>query len=290
MLEQALFISKLSHLKYLRERYSRIYFGNEFCQRLIPSVFDLKKVLEYTRKKRLNFSLATPYVTEYGLRKLEILFDLLTEAGFDSEVIVNDWGVLDLVSSNYPGLRPVLGRLLTKQKRGPRLMKLLKRDGRPRLIIDPRSPDISHLVFQKRLPLALDPYYRGSNASSVPIIHNYLIDRGIKRIELDNTLQGLSLELPEGEISASLYLPYIYISTTFFCPTAGCDQKRSSLLKIKPCNRQCQKYIFKLRHKTMPKTLFLKGNTIFYKHSRLPAKNLQEIGIDRIVREPEIPI
>jgi len=290
LVEQALFISKLSQLPYLEKRYSRIYFGNEFCQRMIPSRRDLQQALRFTRKKGLDLSFVTPYVTNQGLRKLKNLFDLLSSTGLSGEVIVNDWGVLNLLSRNYPGLSPVLGRLLTKQKRGPRLERLLKRDGRPRLIRDPHSPKTNYLVFQKRLPLDLDYYYKGSNAASVGLIHNYLIEHGVNRIELDNTVQGLSLQLPQGEISASLYLPYIYIATTFFCPSAGCDQKKKSLLKIRPCTKQCQKYIFKLRHKSIPKTLFLKGNTVFYKHSRLPRRRLEEIGINRLVYQPEIPV
>ncbi len=121
-------------------------------------------------------------------------------------------------------------------------------------------------------------------------IHNFLISQRIKRIELDNIAQGLFLKLPKDKILASVYLPYVYISTTFFCSTAGCDQKKKSLLKIKPCNRQCQRYLFKLRHKTMPKVIYLKGNTQFYKNTRLSMRELEESGVDRIVYQPEIPV
>jgi len=35
-MEQAIFISKIENLKYVNSKYTRLYFGNEFCQRLIP--------------------------------------------------------------------------------------------------------------------------------------------------------------------------------------------------------------------------------------------------------------
>lgn len=289
-MEKAIFITKVSHLKYVNDKYSRLYFGNEFCEKLIPSLKDLKKALSFARRKALDFSLVTPYVTNVGLERLNSLFELLKKLGIKCEIIINDWGILNLINHRYPNLTPVLGRLLTKQKRGPRLIKLLKRKTRPRLIKDPQNPKIRHIVFQKKLPLNLDPYYKGSNTSSVPIIHNFLIRQHIRRIELDNTGQGLFLELPKGKISASLYTPYIYITTTFFCLTAGCDDKKKSFLKLKPCKRQCQKYIFKLRHRTMPKIIYLKGNTQFYKNTHLSIKNLKNSGVDRIVYEPEIPI
>lgn len=289
-MEKAIYITKISQLKYVSNGYSRLYYGNEFCERLIPQPNDLKQVLSYVKKHKLDFSLVTPYITNYGLKRLKPLFKLLKDSSTACEVIINDFGVLNLINHKYPNLTPVLGRLLTKQKRCPRLTKLLKRETRPRLIKDPKNPKIKHLVFQKKLPLDLDPYYKGSNASSVPIIHDFLIKQRIYRIELDNIGQGLFLELPLDGLSASVYLPYVYISTTFFCLSAGCDQKNSHLFKIKPCKRQCQKYTFKLRHKTMSKVIYLKGNTQFYKNARTQFKEWEKIGVDRIVYEPEIPV
>lgn len=289
-MERAIFISIISNLKYVNEKYSRLYFGNEFCERLIPSLQDLKEILGYIKMRGLNFSFVSPYVTDIGLREIKVIFEFLKVEKINCEVIINDWGVLNLINRSYPGFRPVLGRLLTKQKRGPRLIKLLKRQVRPRLMVNSENPGQRNILIQKKLPFDLDPYYKGSNASSVPIIHNFLISQRIKRIELDNIAQGLFLKLPKDKILASVYLPYVYISTTFFCPTAGCDQKKKSLLKIKPCNRQCQRYVFKLRHKTMPKVIYLKGNTQFYKNTRLSMRELEESGVDRIVYQPEIPI
>jgi len=289
-MEKAVFITKVNQLKFVNNGYTRLYYGNEFCERLIPSAARLKQILSYVKKNKLEFSFVTPYVTNFGLKRLDSLFELLKDKAITCEVIINDWGILNLVNSKYTTLTPVLGRLLTKQKRGPGLARLLKRDAKPRLMKEPKNPKLRCLVFQKKLPLDLDPYYQGSNASSVPIIHNFLIKQRIKRIELDNTEQGLFLELPKGEVYASVYLPYVYISTTFFCLTAGYDSKKGRLLKIKPCKQQCQKYTFKLRHKSIPEVIYLKGNTQFYKNTKTQIKEWQELGVDRIVYEPEVPV
>jgi hypothetical protein len=143
---------------------------------------------------------------------------------------------------------------------------------------------------QTKLPLDLDPYYKGCNSGSVPMIHDFLLQNRVPRIELDYLAHGLSLELPKGKISASVYWPYAYITTTFFCPSAGCDVKGKSIIKIKPCRRPCQRYQFILRHKSIPKIIYLKGNTQFYKNSRRSFKNLERLGVDRIVYEPQIPL
>jgi hypothetical protein len=289
-MEKAIFVTKISHLKYIDASFTRLYYGNEFCERLIPSGQELRKALRFAKKRKLDFSFVTPYVTNAGLGKLQKLFKLINAFGKGSEIIINDWGTLSLTLEKYPKLTPVLGRLLTKQKRGPNLQNLLARNIAPRLIEDPRNPKIRHIVLKKKLPLDLDYYYKGSNVTSVSIIHDFLINRHIHRVELDNTVQGIFLDLPRDAISASVYLPYIYITTTFFCPTAGCEQKDKSLLKIKPCKRECQRYVFKLRHNTMPKVIYLKGNTQFYKNDSFQLDEWKGAGVNRIVFEPEIPI
>lgn len=289
-MEKALFITRVSQLRYIDHKYTRVYYGNEFCERLIPSLQDLKEILSYIKMARLDFSFVSPYVTNIGLGRLKELFEFLKTKKVNCEVIVNDWGVLNLINHQYLNFQPVLGRLLVKQKRGPRLIKLLKRQVRPRLIVNPENPSQKQIVFQKKLPLDLDPYYKGSNAASVSIIHKFLISQRVKRIELDNLGQGMLLRLPKGRISASVYTPYVYITTTFFCPTAGCNEKKRIFLKRKPCKRQCQKYTFKLRHKTMPKVIYLKGNSQFYKNTRLAMRELKNLGVDRVVYQPEIPI
>lgn len=289
-MERVIFITKISQLRYIGNKYSRLYYGNEFCERLIPSLQDLKVILNYIQKRKLGFSFVSPYVTNIGLGRLNVLFEFLKFKKVNCEIIINDWGVLNLINRQYLDFQPVLGRLLTKQKRCPRLIELIKRETSPWLIKNPKNPKIISLVFKKKFPLDLDPYYKGSNTSSVPIIHNFLIAQRIRRIELDNTGQGLFLELPKGGICASVYLPYAYISTTFFCPTAGCAGTKDSLLKIKPCKRECQRYIFKLRHKTMPKVIYLKGNTQFYKNTGYQMREWGKLGIDRIVYEPQVPL
>lgn len=289
-MEKAIFITKVNQLDYINNKYNRIYYGNEFCERLIPSLRDLKEILNYVQGKKIDFSFVTPYVTDTGLEKLKLLFELLKALGIGCEIIINDWGVLNLINRKYLDFQPVLGRLLTKQKRGPRLIRLLTRQVRPRFVVNLENPSQRHIVIQRALPLGLDYYYKGSNAASVPVVHKFLISQRIKRIELDNLAQGMQLELAKSKISASVYTPYVYITTTFFCPTAGCDQKKKSMLKIKSCKRQCQKYIFKLKHTTMPKVIYLKGNTQFYKNAGLPRGELKNQEVDRIVYQPEIPI
>jgi len=144
--------------------------------------------------------------------------------------------------------------------------------------------------YRRKFPLDCTLIIGVLNVSSVPVVHNFLLTRHIRRIELDNLAMAYIWIFQRIKISASLYFPFVYITTTFFCPTAGCDKNKKSILKDKPCDKTCQKYTFILRHKSMPKLIFLKGNTQFYKNNKLHIKKLSSMGVNRLVYEPQIPI
>jgi len=263
-MEQAVFISKVENLKYFRPHFSRLYFGNEFCEQLIPSVAELARVLDFVSENSLDFTFVTPYVTDNGLRRLEILLQVIAQKRPGSEVVFNDYGVLRILCSRYSGLEPVMGRLLNRMKRGPRLM----------MVID-------------KLPRTTVEYFQSSNLT-VPAFSKFLNDNGVKRVEMDNVLQDFAFSLES--LSASLYLPFAYVTTTRLCLANSCDvPEREELIGVFPCQRECQKYTFYLKSEIMPVMLIRKGNTIFFENRALP-DSIEGMGITRIVTEPEIPV
>ncbi|HUT84205.1 MAG TPA: hypothetical protein VMX95_06115 [Thermodesulfobacteriota bacterium] len=263
-MEQAVFVSKVENLKYCDEDFSRLYFGIEFCERLIPTVDALEEVFNFVDEQGKDLALVTPYVTEDGLEKVEKLLVMLAEAKPGSEVVFNDWGVFQVMDEKYPDLIPVLGRLLNKMKRGPRLLNVLD-----------------------KIPEESVTYYR-SPSITIPEIRDFLLKKGIGRVEFDNLLQGIDLERTGDEIRKSLYLPFAYITTTRLCLTALCDQPdRVKEVGILPCGHECQRYTFCLKNPIMIANLIRKGNTIFLCNEDIP-DNLRMF--DRVVIEPEIPI
>lgn len=263
-MERALFIAKADHLKYFDSGYSRIYFGQEFCERLLPSISRLKWVLNFAREKEVSFTLVTPYITEKGLEKLEGLLEVLAETRPDSEVVFNDYGVLHVMRQRFPHFEPVLGRLLNRTKRGPRLMTVIE-----------------------KLPETTVAYFRDANLN-VPALKEFYNKQGVNRVEIDNLLQGIGFILEHWH--GSLYLPYAYVTTTRFCLANACDNPLKEMrIGIFPCKRECQNYTFYLRNPVMPVVLERKGNTIFFRNDRIPG-DIEERGINRLVIEPEIPI
>jgi len=264
-MEFCFYISKTDLLSKFDESCNRIYFGAEFCERLIPEVQDIEKVKEFTLLRGLEFSLMTPYCTDNGIEKLKKLFTFIA-ANFDrAEVIVNDWGVLNVLKENFPTLTPVLGRLMTKMKRDPRLIPLLP-------VINQGSRD----------------YYSSTNLN-LPWYRKFLHLQGIRRVELDNPYQKIISENLPKDLSISLYMPFAYISTTRFCLAAGCEKEENEFKAgITPCSKECDNYTFLLQSPGMPVPLIRRGNTIFMKKDSVP-DNLSECSIDRIVLQPEIP-
>jgi hypothetical protein len=220
--------------------------------------------VEFALDRKADFSFVSPYVTQAGLRELEKRLVELDRLCPGAEVIFNDYGAWNLLLAQHRKLTPVMGRLLNRTKRGPRLMA----------VID-------------RLPETTVEYFRNS-ALGVPHLQSFLKKRGVSRVELDNLLQGM--DLPVKGLETSLYYPWAFVATTRLCMTAGCDRPDAEeRLGIFACSRECRKYSFVLENEIMPVPLVRKGNTVFFQNEELP-QNLQETGISRIVLEPEIPL
>jgi len=260
--EYALFINQAEKLHYLADTYCRVYFGDEFCERLLPGKRDLTRVMEQVSEAGRSFTLVTPYVTEEGLARVAGLLELLAPG---MEVVFNDWGVFRLLKSGYPELVPVMGRLLTKIKRGPRIMK-----------------------FLDTLPRAAIEHYRSTNLD-VPRYQRFLDENGIQRAELDNPLQGLDLSGVSRKLHLSLYIPFAYVTTTRFCLVANADQPdKKGLIGIFPCQQECRRYTFYLDNAAMNTLLIRRGNTIFLRNTAIP-DSIRESHLDRVVVSPEIP-
>jgi hypothetical protein len=262
---RAMFVSRLEHLSHWQAGYDRLYYGNEFCERLIPTADELRAALKFAGERGVPLTLVTPYVTEHGMARQRELFDIMSGDARADEVVFNEWGVLRVLHNDYSGLTPVMGRLLNRMKRGPRLMT----------VID-------------KLPPTTVRYFRDNHLNN-PALNDFLKEHGVGRVELDNLLQGFDFELEK--LRGTIYTPYVYVSTTRLCLSAGCeDPSRTTEVTVgAACQRECRRYTFHLRHSIMPVPLIRKGAAIFY-HNAREIPDLGARGIDRIVVQPEIPI
>jgi hypothetical protein len=260
--ENALFITQKENLSYLNPDFKRVHFGVEFCERLLPTGNELRETHAEVAGRGLAFTFVTPYVTEDGLQKVRELLKLLPDG---TEVVFNDWGVFRLLHEQFPQLVPVLGRLLTKIKRGPRIIN-----------------------FIDRLPKDALDHLRSTNLG-VARYTDFLRASSICRAELDNPLQGLNLDGVPKELQLSLHIPFAYVSTTRFCLTANCDvPEKKGFIGVFPCGKECKRYTFFLDNAAMTTMLIRKGNTIFFRNAAV-TDEIRDSHIDRVIIAPEIP-
>jgi hypothetical protein len=249
--ERALFLSRWRGT--LPDGYQRLYFGAEFCSWAFPPLPQVETALKTSRQHKLPFTLVTPVLREETLAELRVLFAALqSQLQPGDEVVISDFGALELVRELLPDVEVVLGRALSGQKRGPRIENL-------------------------ELPAEAQEYFRQGSWYSLEAV-NLLREEGITRVELDNLLQGFA-PLPQA-LCGTLHTPYALVTSSRNCPF---HRDKSG----KRCSVSCGE-VFRLSSEQTAHPLLQAGNSQFLEIQQLP-ENLPALGIDRLVVHPELP-
>lgn len=241
---------------------SHIYYGNEFCDFLLPKKKDIESLNKSKRKKGIDFSIVIPYVNQRNFDKAAELLKFLNKTLPGIEIIVNDWGILHMIAGRFKKLIPVAGRLLNRQKQGffvktvSEGMKL-----------------ITELGLNRH-----DKEYLSSSILQNNYILKILFKMGVRRIGLDNILQGINIEGYQGEID--IYYPYVYLTTSNYCLTANLDKSYPYRKKISACDGICRS-LPQRSFNMCGKSIYLRGNTQFYYNDDL--KNLKYIKHSRLI-------
>lgn len=273
VLESELALSPELARRFGSVRFTRIAYGTEFCEHLIPDSRAVRSARDAARNRGLEFTLLTPYVSDLGIVRLRRLLEVA-----DGEVVFNDWGVLNLLRREFPHLIPVQGRLLNKSLRDPRITGIYAAN-------TDSSPESPLRVLQQ------------SNLSS-PSYTSLLARFGVRRVEMDNMPQGQDLSFAGQGVRVSVYIPFGFVATARVCMAAGLHYRKPD--KFQPgasCRHECQTHNVEYTYTNSPfenrdQTFLLKGNTYFYRQSErmLEALSAQAQSIDRIVYQPELPM
>jgi len=249
--ERALFLHSLPTT--LPAGITRIYAGAEFCPWRMPSLVTLHRMLRWARANQCTFTLATPILLEPRRAELaRLLTALLPEFCHQDELVISDWGTLELARTAAPDATLILGRTLSGQKRDPRTT---------RLGFD--NAELKH--------------FRSSRWHAAPAVE-MLQELKITRVELDNLEQGLE-PLP-APLHGTLHTPYAMVASSRNCPFHPPGTST-------PCPQPCGE-IFSLHREDMPTPLLQGGNTQFIKIPQLPT-NLLACRIDRVVEHLDLP-
>lgn len=211
------------------DKYNLIYFGNEFCERKIPTFSEAKEVFEFCIEKNKTFVLLTPPLTNIGTNNLEQQIRRLYKINNTFEVTINDLGLLEILKE-FPKIKINYGRILVRMKKGPEIVTGYLNE----------SPD----------------NFKDSSLSN-PELLEFLKTFNIQRFETDVPPQGINL--PENE-NITLYLGNSTISTTRRCIYPKSDTNDYDY-KISSCKKECLNQIITKETKYTNQPIFVVGNT-----------------------------
>lgn len=255
-------------------KFTRLYFGAEFCEELIPDLAKVRGALKYAQEKMLDYTYLSGPLTDKGISKQHEIFDYLNRQKVNQrriEVVVNDWGVLALIVEKFKNLDPLLGRLLVRNCRMPRYT-----------IKKPVS--YSHLVANPKLHQNQLKILRSTNLT-VPEYRKFLKSCRIKRVELDVLPQGIELNRDWG-FKFSFYTPWTYITGGRTCDLAGIfDLDKARFITSRTCARACKRFYIKFETGTEMLPLIQRGNSVFFNNSALLGNFIKERVFNRVVLE-----
>lgn len=257
----------------------RIYFGQETCESLIHPLEEVRQALTYCNSNEFQFTLVTPYCGPKGIDKIIPVLQFLNSQEVEIEVVVNDFGILYLLNTEYTNLIPVLGRLLTKTKRDPRF-SLSGYELSTRSVKNPSKVGEN----QKRA-------LQMAGISPMSEYKDMLKDKGIERIGVDSVPQGYDAGLiKKSDFSYDIYWPWSYITSGRNCAVAAYTQPEKSFHPTdNSCSFQCRSFQFSF---TSDKRMYYsvqRGNAVWMDSEALH-EELFKIDFDRLVYIPYIPV
>lgn len=225
----------------------RIHFGNEFCERLLPLSSQLERIVAWCKKRELAITLLTPMLADRGIERLSRLLKVLPP---ESEVVVNDWGVLRLLREQYFTLLPVAGRQMGK------------------MIKDPRLPSAEWAS-------AIPP---GVQSSLYPKLMKRF---GVKSAETDIRPFAELADLKPNELRLSVHFPYGYTLKGRICKPGSLSlDKNKKFTPGHSCQKECLIYFSRMQRTGCQSphelTSFLRGNTIFYRYGKQEEQVLKD--------------
>lgn len=253
-MEYGIKIKELEELEKISPNYKYIYFGNEFCEKKIPSVEEIIRILEYCNKNNKTLVLLTPPLTNKGV---EVLKGIIREVpkGNNFEITINDFGILETLK-NIPNIRINCGRTLIRMKKGPEIMTGILNE---------------------------PPEHFKDNSLSNPDFREIIKGLGIKRFEVDLPPQGINLPKKE---DITLYLGNSSVSLTRRCIYPKCDTEEYDY-KIGNCKKECLFQIITKQNEYYNQPIFVVGNAEIIKTQNTIPAELRD-SVNRIVIFPNI--
>ena len=251
----------------------RLYFGNEFCEKKIPSLYETQTALEACHINGWEFTLLLPPMSTRCLSQMAKVVETVT-ANCHIEIVCNSWGSIHFFRT-MPNVTLVLGRLLNKIKHDPFLYEQMDE------IVETYK---ERYHFPDADVDSIKNYYLQSNVN-IPVFNQLLLESGVKRIETDLPYQKLN----DSRFHYTLYHPIQYVTLGRYCLWGAMNITKDEQ-KFRPdqsCGQVCETYVSRLHSYDTNLNLFSKGCAIF---AHKDFGNIDISTFDRIVVESTLPI
>lgn len=238
--------------------------GSEYCVHLLPSAARMAEAAREAAEKRSPLLLLTPYFRDAELKASVPLFRAVP-AGAPVDVAVNDWGALQTLHGLFPRMRLSIGRLLSGQKR------------------DPRIRASARLAEEGRA-------WHGEGVFTSPRARAYLAEAyGVAGYHVDDLpwgrplFEGGDMEGP----SPFLFVhgPHAIVTVSDACPWIG----GASSASVASCPRPCRSGHVLLREPSIGGDLLQKGKARFASPDPGGADRSFPSGAGAVVTYPDLP-
>lgn len=246
----------------------RLYFGSEFCQKLMPSLDECKIAYAYAIDHGMKFTFVTSGLFENGIKKAEKSISYLNGLDDEVEVVCNDWGTVHLIRSKYKRIKIVLGRMIDKLPREPRIPKQY----------------FNNIYGREGLDFLRTPNFFVNEYKEI------LMDYGIKMVELDCVPQGLNLcDARKNNWGIALYMPFYYVTTGVICMAQIMSADEDDKFNFtKQCSQICKNIDMIMRKQDdfigeQGLELIRKGNTVYKNIDNVYDYVKKQGCVDRII-------
>ncbi len=280
-----------------------IYYGSDNCEYLAPYKKDIQQAIREFREFNKNypphtvrtFTLVTPYVWDTMLGHLQETLEYLNELNIKNpiEVVINDFGVLRLVTQKYTNLIPVFGRVIHKLLKTP----LIDTYGYE---VHPAGEDIKNKSEQEKKLLREEiirwqlRFYNSSEVS-LEVYRNFLKKFWIQRVALDymENRDALYDNKRFGDIGIDVYYPWALIFTGRLCDTSAIENpSRWYYATDDICPRTCNRYDVWYKVKTSGYNMIQRGNAWYRSELSLDSLSDEFVKNDnnRLVYAPFVAV
>ena len=241
--------------------FQRVYIGNEFCPALFPDRGTRARIFQRLGDNPQPVTFCLSYLTEDRVGLVDALLEELAAwceaTRTRCEVVLNDWGTLHMLASFRDHLVPVLGRLLNKRKKDPRVAWWRG--------------------YRQHAEMLAE------NSLNCAGFRNFLRDYGVRRFEFEEC--GRLCSVPPG--NHSLHVPFFQVTTSTACRVCArpWEQREGDSALASISASQCPD-----TYRLYPKHLNMigKGNTVYGfcdgpLRDPTVLKNHMARGIDRLV-------